>query len=102
MFRSLIMCARTYTIAVIKQVRRNDQDDGRDQQPQQVTVVEELLGEQEGDPRYKERNGKGTVVMFMHAIPKGINANEQGQQDHTGLEPVVIDDVDAEKREAGQ
>ena len=85
----------------IQQVSRYDQGNGRNQQPGLV-MDKKLFYDQENKPCSKKRNGKPAVMMLFITMIKRIGANQERQNDHSGFEKDIMNDIDAKQGEAGE
>ena len=80
---------------------RNDQNNGKREQ-KQLIIVPILLGKQEKHTSGKQQKRKRTPVMSGETMPQGQGPDDEGQPDHTRLEPEIMDDIYPENGKPGQ
>ena len=96
-----IICVRmvVYTAeTVVQQVRGNDEDHGKRQDPELV-VMPYLFGNQQDNACSEQRPGQHAVVVLPVAMPEGIGSDGKGQEDHEIFKRLVLDDIDPENRQ---
>lgn len=96
-----IICMRMVVhpaVAIVEQVRGNDEDHGKRQDPELV-VMPHLFGNQQNNAAGKQCPGQHAVVMFLVTMPQGIGSDGKGQEDHEIFKRLVFDNIDPENRE---
>lgn len=79
----------------------NDNQDHREREKPKLVFMPSLLGQQEDHTPGEKQPGPETVVMFAETMPERPGANDKGQADHPVLKTGIIDNIDAEDRQAG-
>jgi protein SCO1/2 len=86
---------------VIKQVARNNQQHGRNQQPD-VLMNKKLLHHEQNKTCCKYNNGNYTVMMPPVTVVKRECADAESQHNHAQLKSFVFNDIDTKQRQAGK
>lgn len=79
----------------------DDQADGEGEKGQFVRMPY-LFGYQKYHPAYEQQQGDPAAMMTPETMPKGADADRQGQPDHPVFEGGIVNDVDAHDGQTGQ
>ncbi len=63
---------------------------------------EKLFQYQEDKSCIKQTHRQETVVVLFITVVQRVSADHEGQPDHTNLEPEMMNDIDAKKREGAE
>lgn len=85
----------------IENMGRNDQNQGKREQ-KQLIIVPILLREQENHASCKKQKRNKTAVMPPEAMSERQGSDQEGQHNHAGLKPEIMDDIRTKYRECGQ